>query len=191
MKSSRQYHARHETILKQLEQDARVSVSQLAQALDVSEMTVRRDLEVMEQSGILQRVHGGAVTAQSLSYEPPFAMRSMRQVDAKQRIGMAAAAMIREGETLILDAGTTTIEIARALKGRRNLRILALSLRIADLLADETELTLLLPGGVCRPGERSLVGSLAETALREFSFDTFFMTLGGISVEAGVTEYNQ
>src|SRR5438552_14592469 len=142
-------HQRRDAILERLERDAKLSVSELASQLGVSEMTVRRDLEVMEQSGILQRVHGGAVSAQSRSYEPPFAVRSMRHVEAKQRIGKAAAALIGEGETLILDAGTTTLEIARAIKGRRNLRILTLSLRIADLLADETRLTLLLPGGVC------------------------------------------
>ncbi len=182
---------RRDAILERLERDSKLSVSELAIELRVSEMTVRRDLEAMEQSGILQRVHGGAVTAQSRSYEPPFAVRSMRHVELKRRIASAAVAMVGEGETLILDAGTTTLEIAQALKGRRNLRILALSLRIADVLADEPGLTLLVPGGVCRPGERSLVGSMAESALRDFSFDSLFLTVGGLSVESGATEYNQ
>jgi DeoR/GlpR family transcriptional regulator of sugar metabolism len=184
-------HKRRDAILERLERDAKLSVSELAAQLRVSEMTVRRDLEAMEKSGILQRVHGGAVTAQSRSYEPPFAARSMRHVEAKQRIGCAAAAMVSEGETLILDAGTTTLEVARSLMGRRNLKILALSLRIADILVDEPGFTLLVPGGVCRPGERSFVGSMAEDALREFRFDTLFLTVGGLSLEAGVTEYNQ
>src|SRR5262245_59873835 len=101
-------HERRDVILEWLERDAKLSVSELASRLGVSEMTVRRDLEAMEKSGILQRVHGGAVTAQSRSYEPPFSARQMRHVEAKQRIGSAAAAMVSEGETLILDAGTTT-----------------------------------------------------------------------------------
>lgn len=184
-------HQRRDAILGRLERNEKLSVAELAAELRVSEMTVRRDLEAMEKSGILQRVHGGAVTAQSRSYEPPFAVRSMRHVEEKQRIGRAAAELVSEGETLILDAGTTTLEVARALLGRRNLRVLTLSMRIAELLADETGITVLVPGGVCRPGERSLVGSMAENALRQFSFDTFFMTVGGISTEGGVTEYNQ
>lgn len=183
-------HQRHEAIIKRLQRDAKVSVSELSTALNVSEMTVRRDLESLEQAGILQRVHGGAVTAQSRSYEPPFAARALLQAEAKQRIGQAAADLIREGETVILDAGTTTLEVAKALQGRRNLRILTLSLRIAELLADEPGMTVLLPGGTCRPGERSLVGSMAEHALREFSFDTLFLTVAGISVQTGLTEYN-
>src|SRR3954447_5133061 len=84
-------HQRRDAILERLERDAKLSVAELASQLQVSEMTVRRDLEAMERSGVLQRVHGGAVTAQSRSYEPPFAVRSMRHVEAKQRIGQAAA----------------------------------------------------------------------------------------------------
>lgn len=153
-------------------------------------MTIRRDLETLEQAGALNRVHGGAVPSQSQSYEPPFAARATYHAEAKQRIGRAAAAMLHEGETAILDAGTTTLELARALQGRRNLRILALSLHIADLLVDEPGLTVMVAGGVARAGERSLIGSLAEKAFEDLSFDTAFLTVGGIDIQHGLTEYN-
>jgi DeoR/GlpR family transcriptional regulator of sugar metabolism len=185
-----QAHERHDLILKRLEEQSSITVSGLAQELNVSEMTVRRDLELLEASGSLTRVHGGAVPSQSRSYEPPFASRSVRSVEAKQRIGRAAANLVRDGETLILDAGTTTLEIARALHGRRNLRVMALSLHIAAELVDEPALNVLLPGGVCRPGERSFIGSTAEQVLRGFSFDTLFLTVGGVSAASGITEYN-
>ena len=181
---------RHQLILKRLETDGRVSVSELSGRAGVSEMTIRRDLEALEQSGVLSRVHGGAVSAQSQSYEPPFALRATRSVEAKQRIGKAAAALLHDGETAILDAGTTTLEVARALRGRRNLRLLALSLHIADLLVDEPGLTVMVAGGIARAGERSLIGSLAQQAFDDLSFDTLFLTVGGIDLHHGVSEYN-
>jgi DeoR/GlpR family transcriptional regulator of sugar metabolism len=181
---------RHHLILTALEADGRVSVSDLSGRAGVSEMTIRRDLETLEQAGALNRVHGGAVPSQSQSYEPPFAARATYHAEAKQRIGRAAAAMLHEGETAILDAGTTTLELARALQGRRNLRILALSLHIADLLVDEPGLTVMVAGGVARAGERSLIGSLAEKAFEDLSFDTAFLTVGGIDIQHGLTEYN-
>lgn len=181
---------RHQLILRQLELDGRVSVSELSGRAGVSEMTIRRDLEALEQTGALSRVHGGAVPAQSRSYEPPFALRVTQNVEAKRRIGKAAATLLHDGETAILDAGTTTLEIARALRGRRNLRILALSLHIADLLADEPGLTVMVAGGIARPGERSLIGSLAERAFEDLSFDTLFLTVGGVDLRHGLSEYN-
>jgi DeoR/GlpR family transcriptional regulator of sugar metabolism len=181
---------RHRLILETLERDGRVVVSELSAHTGVSEMTIRRDLGALEHVGELNRVHGGAVTARSRSYEPPFATRVRRRHDAKRRIGRAAADLLRDGDTAILDAGTTTLELARALRGRRRLRLLALSLHIADLLVDNPAITVMLPGGIARPGERSLIGAPAERTLADLSFDTFFMTVGGIDLEAGVTEYN-
>lgn len=182
--------ARRELIVELLESSGKVLVSELSPRTGVSEMTIRRDLEALEQRGVLVRVHGGAVTAQSRSYEPPFAVRSMRQADAKRRIGRLAASLLTDGETAILDAGTTTMEVARALKGRRNLRILAMSLRIADELVEEPGITVMVNGGVARPGERSMIGALAERAFADLLFDTFFVTVGGIDSVQGLTEFN-
>ncbi len=183
-------HRRHDQILQFLDIEGRLMVSDLACRLDVSEMTIRRDFEVLEQAGMLSRIHGGAVPCASRSYEPPFAIRLGRNLEAKQRIGRAAAGLLRDGETVILDAGTTTLEVARALRGRNNLRVMALSLHIADILVDEVGITTMLSGGVARPGERSFIGSLAEQTFRELSFDTVFLTVGGIDAGVGLTEYN-
>lgn len=181
---------RHLAIVDLLEVDRKVSVGELSQRFGVSEMTVRRDLESLEQAGALSRVHGGAVTAQSRAYEPPFALRAVRNVEAKERIGVAAAALLHEGETVVLDAGTTTLAVARALKGRRNLRLMVLSLHLADLLVDEPGLTVMLGGGTARAGERSLIGHLAERSFAELRFDTVVLTVGGVDLDGGVTEYN-
>lgn len=114
----------------------------------------------------------------------------MRNLEVKQRIGKAAAGLVNDGETLILDAGTTTLEVARALRGRSGLHVLTLSLHIASLLANDPAITLMLCGGIVRPGERSLTGALARQAFADLSFDTLFLTVGGISLQTGATEYN-
>lgn len=181
---------RQTQVLELLETEERVSVADLARQFGVSEMTVRRDLEVLEQNGAINRVHGGAVRAQSRSYEPPFMARATHRTDAKRKIGEAAASLLSKGETVILDAGTTTLEIARALRGGHDLRILAMSLHVANVLLDQPQITLMMCGGVVRLGELSLTGALAERAFLDFSFDTYFVSAGGIDLDMGITEYN-
>jgi DeoR/GlpR family transcriptional regulator of sugar metabolism len=180
---------RHQLILDLVQTKGNVQVSELAARIGVSEMTIRRDLEALEQLGALTRVHGGAAAPPSRSYEPAYHARSLQRVDEKERIGQAAAELLHDGETVIIDAGTTTLEAAKALRGRRNLRVLALSLRIADLLADEPGLTVMIPGGITRRGERSIIGVMAQRAFTDLYFDTFLLSAGGVDPEAGVTEY--
>lgn len=182
--------ARRELIVETLDRRGRVSVGELALAASVSEMTIRRDLEALERQGVLRRVHGGAVSSVSMSFEPPFAIRAQRAVEAKERIGRAAASLLGEGETVIIDVGTTTLEVAKALRGRRDLTIITPSLRVAELLSAEAGLRLMLTGGTLRRGELSLVGDLAEGAFRDLRFDTFVMGVGGIDLEDGLTEFN-
>jgi DeoR/GlpR family transcriptional regulator of sugar metabolism len=179
---------RHAKILEVLERDGRVSVSDFSARMDVSEMTVRRDLQVLEERGALARVHGGAVPVQSRSYEPPFAVRALRNPEGKRRIGEAAAALLADGETVVLDAGTTMLEVARALKGRE-LRVLAVNLRVAAVLADEPGISLMVSGGAVRQGEQSLVGPLAERAFADLAFDTLVLAVGGVDPEIGITDY--
>lgn len=181
---------RHRYIVELLESNGEVQVSEVSTRIGVSEMTVRRDLETLEQVGALSRVHGGAVHATiSRSWEPGYHARGMQRLESKRRIGLAAAALLHEGETVVIDAGTTTVHVAEALRGRRGLRVLALSLRIADVLVDEPDMTVMVPGGIARAGERSLIGSMAERAFEDLYFDTFVLSAGGVDAKAGVTEY--
>jgi len=182
--------SRQSQVLQFLETEERVSVTDLARQFGVSDMTIRRDLEALEQTGAINRVHGGAVRAQSRSYEPPFLGRTVSRIEAKRRIAAAAVSLLSKGETVILDGGTTTLEIAKLLRGFQELRVLAMSLHIASVLHDQPNITLVLCGGVVRPGELSLTGSLAEGAFLDFSFDTYFLSAGGIDFDVGVTEYN-
>lgn len=185
-----QYEERQGLILERLASQGSVRVSDLRDLCHVSDMTIRRDLETLEQQGLLKRTHGGAVAAVSGSYEPPFASRALAAQEAKTRIGELAASRIRDGDTVILDVGSTSLAVARALRQRSQLTVLTPSLRIATELADSPGIRLMMTGGSIRPGELSLVGPLAEAAFEGLIFDHFVMGVGGIHPTAGVTEYN-
>src|SRR5690554_8038930 len=108
---------RRKYILELVEQHSSVTVAELCQSLQVSEMTIRRDLRMLSDEGLLQRVHGGAIAKRSRSYEPPYILRSTANVEAKLSIGREAARLVNEGDSVGLDVGTTTLELARSLVG--------------------------------------------------------------------------
>jgi DeoR/GlpR family transcriptional regulator of sugar metabolism len=181
-------HTRHQMILQALRQRSPVLVGELAAALDCSEMTVRRDLESLERSGGLRRVHGGAASVFFSAEETPYGIRALEFSDAKATIGAAAASLLADGETVILDGGTTAMEVARALRSRR-LTVMPLALRPVFELHECPGIKLLLPGGEVRPGELSLMGSLTEPSFSQLRFDTCVMGPCGIDVKAGITTH--
>jgi DeoR/GlpR family transcriptional regulator of sugar metabolism len=137
---------RQRIIVERLRDAEQVAVAELASATGASEMTVRRDLDHLAARGVLRRVHGGAVPASPSGVEPPFAARATAAAGAKRAIAAAAAELIRDGETIVLDSGTTALELARLLRGRP-VTVMPLSLHAARELADDPGERLLLPGG--------------------------------------------
>jgi len=172
--------SRREAIIDLLHEQGEVSVSELSKLSGVSSMTIRRDLEVLEKDGVLLRVHGGAISLASRGYAPPFTVRSNHGVEAKRRIGEAAAAMLAERETVILDVGSTALAVANALQERRNLTVRTPSLHAANVLSRSPGIRLMLTGGTLAPGELSMVGDQAEEAFSRLRFDTFVMPGKGI-----------
>lgn len=181
---------RRSAILKLLEEQGSVSVLDLATTLEVSMMTVRRDLMELEKEGALRRVHGGAVSSRGRTVEPPYSLRAAQASSAKQRIGELAAQLAADGDSLALDIGSTTLEVARNLVGRRNLTILTPSLRIANLFLNQTDTRLIVPGGEVRLGEGSLVGELTRYAMERLFVDRLFLAVGCIDAQVGLSEYN-
>jgi len=181
---------RHQIILNMLDAQGSVLVTDLVSQFDVSEMTIRRDLDVLERKGLLRRVHGGAVSDRGRSYEPPFLSRRTTQQDEKTRIGKVAAGLVRSGESITLDVGTTTLEVARNLAEKQNLTIITPCFQIAALLCENPAIRLILTGGILRPGELSMVGHMAERVFEEFYVDKLFLGAAGIDFEVGLTEYN-
>jgi DeoR/GlpR family transcriptional regulator of sugar metabolism len=177
-------------IIDRIEKKGSVSVSELASTFNVSEMTVRRDLIELENMNIVRRVHGGAVAFYGRSFDPPLVSRSSKNIPAKKIIGKYAAGMVVDGDSLAIDIGSTTMELAMNLIGRQNLTIITPSLLIANLLGDEKQMRVIVSGGVVRQSEKSMVGDLAYLAFREIFVDKLFLGSGGIDVEAGLTEYD-
>jgi DeoR/GlpR family transcriptional regulator of sugar metabolism len=157
-------------------------VTALADEFGVSEMTVRRDLDALARDGKLERVHGGAVNVES---ERPFSEIAVERLEAKDRIGRAAAALVEDGQTVMLDIGTTTLQVARHLRGR-SLTVITTNLAAYEELLPEPEIELVLPGGVVRRNYRSLVGMFAEDALRRLRADIAFLGTSGIDADLGV-----
>ena len=182
--------SRRSYILKQIENLGLVTVTDLANDLGVSGMTIRRDLDELEKDGLIQRVHGGAVSAHGGSYEPPYALRATQAVEAKQSIGALAATLVADGDSIALDIGTTTIELAKNLTERHNLTILTPSLRIANLFINQPDVRLIIPGGIARTGEASLSGDLTRKAFQGLFVDRLFLSVGGIEAKFGLTGFN-
>jgi DeoR/GlpR family transcriptional regulator of sugar metabolism len=179
---------RHELILQSLRRGDRVSVGVLAELTGCSEMTVRRDLDLLESEGLLRRVRGAAV-GMLTGEEAPFAARSRQRLDAKRRIGEEVATLIDDGETVVLDSGSTTLEAARHLLDRR-LTVLPLSWHGVEALRGAEEIRLVVPGGDLRPGELSFVGPLTEHAFDVMRFDTMILGSCGLSARNGVSAHD-
>ncbi|MCX7740850.1 MAG: DeoR/GlpR family DNA-binding transcription regulator [Meiothermus sp.] len=182
---------RHQEILKTLHQEGRVEVGALARRFGVSAVTVRADLEYLERQGLLRRTRGGAVPAEAKRFELP--LEETRQVHAREKesIGRYAAGLVRDGETLILDVGSTTTELARALPMHlKNVVVITSALNIALLLEAHPGLTVIVTGGTLRPLQHSLVNPYGTLLLREINADKAFIGCNGVHPEKGFTNTN-
>jgi DeoR/GlpR family transcriptional regulator of sugar metabolism len=157
-------------------------------------MTIRRDLHDLEQSGHVRRVHGGAIRDLGRSYEPPYRLRSANLSEPKDRIAARAAELVLDGDSIALDIGTTTYAMIPYLKNKKNLTIVTASLRIAYAIATqfklESDVRLIVTGGIVRAGELSMIGALADYTYDHFNLDKAFVGVGGIHLDRGFSEYN-
>jgi DeoR/GlpR family transcriptional regulator of sugar metabolism len=176
-------------IRKSIKDTGSVSVGALAAELNVSEMTIRRDLSELEKEGFLKRTHGGAVRENSRSYEPPFTFRLVISSEAKQQIASRAVSYIEEGDTIAVDSGTTALEFAKKLQHFRNLTIVTPSIHIAAIFLSNPGIETILAGGLVRKTEGSLVGNITRRTFENLYFDKFFLSTAALSAEAGFTEY--
>lgn len=162
-----------------------VAVAELATLLGVSELTIRRDLDEMSRQGILERTHGGAILNQRVSVEPLYQQKDAAHRREKEAIGKAAAALVEDGDTLLVNSGSTTLEVIRALKNR-NVRIITSNLGAAAIAADGNFECILI-GGLYRARSNSLVGALAELSLQQVYGSKAFIGVDGISFRYGLT----
>jgi DeoR family transcriptional regulator, fructose operon transcriptional repressor len=180
---------RKQQILELLASDGSVTVSDLSSLLGVSTVSIRRDLRDLQAAGLLKRTHGGAMTGHIAAFEPSEAEKEDQLREEKVAIAEVAAAMVQEGETVLLDAGSTTLQIAKLLKSRRDLAVITNALNVAaELASGEAETTLI--GGSLRTKTLSLVGPVAESTLASLYVDRLFLAANGIDLKRGLTTPN-
>jgi len=181
---------RRRAILELVNRDGRVLVPELAQRFQTSQVTIRKDLEVLHNLRQLHRTHGGALPARDRALDDP-SLREKEQLHRKEKLRIAEAAtrMVSDGQVIILDSGTTTTAIARALRSFQNLTIVTNAVNIAAELAG-TSIEVILTGGTLRKNSFSLVGPMAEDTLRHLNADLLFLAVDGFDVHYGLTTPN-
>lgn len=180
---------RQKAIVDRLADRSRASVAELATLTECSEMTIRRDLEALEGAGVLRRVHGGAVSVPLSAVEPPYALRALSNADAKRRLAAACGKLLADGESVVLDAGTTAVQVAKVIRGRA-MTVAPLSVQVLCELASDSHTQLLAPGGMVRTGEQSFVGELAERAFDQVRFDTIVLACCGLDANTGASTHH-
>lgn len=177
-------------ILNRLESKGQVDVSTLSKDLGVSEVTIRNDLARLEQKKMLIRARGGAIKLDRVAADFDLSDKNKKHYEEKKRIGVAAAKLVEEGDTIILDSGTTTIEIAKNLSASNTLTVITNALNVASILAEHKNASVIIPGGFLRKNSLSLVGATAEESYRNYFCDKLFIAVDGFSAAHGLSTPN-
>ena len=177
---------RQQQLVRLIERTGRLSVTQICEHFNISEPTVRRDLDTLARQGALQRVHGGAILVRRAAPEEPILRRSHEQETEKEQIGQAAASLVDDGETVFLGSGTTVLQVAHNLAGR-NIIVITNSLPVINLMSGKENISLVALGGMLRDSELSFIGHITEQALSEVRADKVMMGTRAISLEQGLT----
>jgi len=190
--SNRSTVSRRARILDEIDSRGQVSVAELSRAFRVSEVTIRNDLAQLEKQHVLIRARGGAIKIRlrNIGADSPLSDKMREHLIEKQQIGRAAAALVSEGDTIILDSGTTTAEIAKNLGGFSDLTIITNALNIANILAENYEFNVFMPGGFLRKESLSLVGAIAEENFTRYYCDILFLGVDGFDVKHGLSTPN-
>jgi DeoR family transcriptional regulator of aga operon len=181
---------RQAQIRRLVEEQGQVTVSELSPQFNVSEATIRRDLEECAERGWMRRTHGGAIKIERSGKEPPILERVDKNANSKERIGKKAAEMINDGESIFLGSGTTVLEIAKHLPYDVSITVITNSLLVIDELVSRPNINIIVIGGMLRRTELSMVGHFANKAVQEFRADRVFMGIRAIDPTHGFTNDN-
>lgn len=177
-------------ILEKLSTNGQVDVHSLSQELGVSEVTIRNDLTRLEQKNMLIRARGGAIKLDRVGMDFTLSDKNKQHNEEKKRIGQAAAELIDDGDTIILDSGTTTAEITKNLNKISDLTVITNALNVANQLAEHKNVNVIIPGGFLRKNSLSLVGTTAEVSFRSYFCDKLFLAVDGFSIAHGLSTPN-
>lgn len=173
-----------------LQKYKRATITQLVEILSVSDVTVRRDLAQLESEGLIRRTHGGAILPDSTGLEPPAAEREIKFLVEKERIGRFAAQFIKDGETVMIDGGSTTLQVVKNLKKKRDLIVVTNAPNFALELQENDSIEVILTGGTLRRKTIALVGPVAIETINKFRADKTILGMAAISVPEGLFTIN-
>jgi DeoR family transcriptional regulator of aga operon len=178
---------RRRAVLEMINRQGRVVISDLSRHFKVSSVTARADINALCKRDLLVRSHGGAIRKSNMPVDLPLDVKESQHHEEKVQIGYAAAALVNEGQTVLLDSGTTTLEVARAIRKRKlsRLTVITNSLSVAWELSAATEITMIMVGGVLRHISRSFAGPQAQKMISELRVDHFFLGVDGLEAEMG------
>lgn len=177
---------RRSIILRKLDEDDQVNVVQLSQQFGVSEVTIRNDLGSLEEKNLLVRARGGAIKASLVTGDLKLSEKNKKNLKEKKAIARMAASMIEEGDTILLDSGSTTEEVAKQLASYKALTVVTNALNIVSQFTDNSNISVIVPGGVLRHNSFSLVGMSSEKMLNEYYCDKLILGVDGIDVDHGI-----
>ena len=178
---------RLQRILEVINKDGHAKAGDLAWNFEVSEITIRRDLNELAERGNIRRAHGGAIISNTANGEPPIINRMTQEKEYKKSIARTAASMIRDGESIFLGSGSTVAYIARYLTNHKNLNVVTNAINVSTELATTEDITVVVLGGMMRHKELSLIGHIAEQSLHEVTFDKVIIGIPAIDLKAGLT----
>ncbi|WP_428741711.1 DeoR/GlpR family DNA-binding transcription regulator [Tenacibaculum sp.] len=178
---------RREKIIELLKEDGSAKVANLAKLFKVTEVTVRQDLEKLEKQGLIIREHGGAFIKNIEDHVKNFSIVHQENLDKKETIAVKCLEYIESGDTIILDSGSTTTEIAKKLKGYKNLTVITNALNIALMLGTEPGIEVIMTGGEFKPPTLSLTGQKAADFFKGLNVQKLFLATAGISLKSGLT----
>lgn len=178
---------RRDKILELIKEDGSAKVVDLAKIFKVTEVTIRQDLEKLDKDGLVVREHGGAFLKNIEDQVRKFSLANQVNIEKKERIAQKCLEFIESGDSIILDSGSTTTEIAKKLKGFKNLRVITNALNIAMMLGTEPGIELVVTGGEFKPPTLSLTGQKAADFFNGISVQKLFLATAGISLKAGLT----
>ncbi|HET7179462.1 MAG TPA: transcriptional repressor AgaR [Chryseosolibacter sp.] len=184
--------SRRMVILSQLDKNGQVSVNELSESLGVSSVTIRNDLEQLEKKNMLLRARGGAMKISQLQVgmDYPLSDKQKKHLLEKKEIGRKAIELIEEGNTIILDSGSTTFEIAKNLGKFEDLTVITNAINVANFLAEQKNINVIVPGGTLRKNSLSLVGILAEKGFKNYFCDKLFLGVDGLDTSYGLSTPN-
>lgn len=178
---------RQDQILEIIKTSSRITLAEISENFGVSEITIRRDVKMLEDLGMVRRAHGGVVYYAEPDTEAPVVRRQMINSSAKQQIAKQAVALINDGDSIFLGSGSTASYVAQSLKGHERLTVTTNAITVIQELATTDHINLIVLGGLLRPSELSMIGHITEQALREVRVDKVFVGMRGIDLTAGLT----